>query len=121
MKAVFDTNILVDYLNGISAAKREMARYEEIAISLVVWMEILAGAKNKNEETIIRSFLSRFKVLPIDLPVAERAVKIRRQHKLKLPDAIIWATAEEKGQILVTRNIKDFPKNDVGIRVPYKV
>ena len=121
MKAVFDANILVDYLNGLTAARRELARYEEIAISLVVWMEVLVGAESEEEEAALRSFLSQFKVLPIDLPVAERAVKIRQQHKLRLPDAIIWATAQEKGQILVTRNIKDFPKDDPGIRVPYKV
>jgi predicted nucleic acid-binding protein len=121
MKAVFDTNILVDYLNGIPAASRELDHYEEIAISIVTWMEVLAGAEEAEEEAVIREFLSRFKVQPLEKAVAERAIKIRRQHKLKLPDAIIWATAKELGRILVTRNTKDFPEQDAGIRVPYKV
>jgi predicted nucleic acid-binding protein len=121
MKAVFDTNILVDYLNGISAANHEIERYEEIAISIVTWMEVLAGADDAEEEAVTREFLSRFKIQPLEKAVAERAIKIRRQHKLKLPDAIIWATAKELGRILVTRNTKDFSEKDAGIRVPYKV
>jgi predicted nucleic acid-binding protein len=121
MKAVFDTNILVDYLNGIPAASRELELYEEIAISMVTWMEVLAGADDAEEEAVTRDFLSRFNVRPLDKAVAERAIKIRRQHKLKLPDAIIWATAMEQGRLLVTRNTKDFPETDPGIRVPYRV
>ena len=121
MKAVFDTNILVDYLNGIAAANHEIERYEEIAISIVTWMEVLAGADDAEEEAITREFLSQFKVQPVEKAVAERAIKIRRQHKLKLPDAIIWATAKELGRILVTRNTKDFSEKDAGIRVPYRV
>jgi predicted nucleic acid-binding protein len=121
MKAVFDTNILVDYLNGIPAANREMEHYEEIAISIVTWMEVLAGADDAEEEAVMREFLSRFKIQPVEKAVAERAIKIRRQQKLKLPDAIIWATARELGRILVTRNTKDFSEKDAGIRVPYKI
>ncbi len=121
MKAVFDTNILVDYLNGIPAASRELDQYEEIAVSMVTWMEVLAGADDAEEEAVIREFLSRFKTQPLEKAVAERAIKIRRQHRLKLPDAIIWATAKELGRILVTRNTKAFPEKDAGIRVPYKI
>ena len=121
MKAVFDTNILVDYLNGVAAANHEIERYDEIAISIVTWMEVLAGADDAEEEAITREFLSRFKVQPVEKAVAERATKIRRQHKLKLPDAIIWATAKELGRILVTRNTKDFSEKDAGVRVPYRV
>ena len=121
MKVVFDTNILVDYLNGIPAARNELGQYEEVAISMVTWMEVLAGTEDAAEETITRDFLSQFKIQPLDKTVAERAIKIRRQHKLKLPDAIIWATAMELGQVLVTRNTRDFPKTNPGIRVPYRV
>jgi hypothetical protein len=121
MKAVFDTNILVDYLNGIPAAKRELEHYEEAAISQVTWMEVLAGADDAKEEAVTRDFLAQFDVRPLDKTVAERAIKIRRQHKLKLPDAVIWATAMELGWLLVTRNTKDFPAANPGIRVPYRV
>jgi predicted nucleic acid-binding protein len=51
--------------------------------------------------------------------VAEEAVRIRRQRRLKLPDAIILATARVHGLVLVTRNTKDFDPADPAIRIPY--
>jgi hypothetical protein len=52
--------------------------------------------------------------------VAERAAVNRRRKKIKLPDAIILATAEVAKRQLVTRNVKDFPAGMRGVRVPYK-
>ncbi len=120
MKAVIDTNILIDYLNGSARAKRELDSFEELYISLITWMEILVGAKDE-EESEIREFLRRFRIHPVDSGVAERAVEIRRREKIRLPDAIIWATAQHLGLILVTRNTRDFPTRNPGIRVPYKI
>lgn len=121
VKAVLDTNILIDYLRGFRQARVELDLYEEAAISLITWMEVLCGASSEDEERAIRAFLLRFKVQPVGLAVAERAVRLRRQHKLRLPDAIIWATANDLGRILVTRNTRDFPAQDPGIRVPYQL
>ena len=44
VKALFDTNILIDYLRGIPAAREELDRYETRAISVITWMEVLTGA-----------------------------------------------------------------------------
>jgi len=44
VKALFDTNILIDYLRGIEASRTELDRYEDKAISIVTWMEVLVGA-----------------------------------------------------------------------------
>jgi predicted nucleic acid-binding protein len=121
MNAVMDTNILIDYLNGSSKAKHELDAFETLYISLVSWMEILVGAQEGEEETVVREFLRRFRVHPVDEGVAERAVEIRRKNKIRLPDAIIWATAQQLGILLVTRNTRDFPRNNPGVRVPYQV
>jgi len=121
VNAVVDTNILIDYLNGSPKAKRELDSFETIYISLVSWMEILVGAAEGDEESEIREFLRRFQVHPVDEGVAERAVDIRRKNKIRLPDAIIWATAQHLGVLLVTRNTRDFPGNHPGVRVPYKL
>ena len=121
MKAVVDTNILIDYLNGSSKAKRELESFDELYISLITWMEILVGASEGDEESEVREFLRRFRVHPVDEGIAERAVDIRRHDKIRLPDAIIWATAQQLGILLVTRNTRDFPARHPGIRVPYKI
>ena len=81
----------------------------------------MTGAADEDEESVLRAFLSNFLCLPITREVAERAAMNRRQKKIKLPDAIILATAEVAKWQLVTRNVKDFPAGMGGVRVPYRV
>lgn len=118
MKALFDTNILIDYLNGIEAAKAEINRYPHMTISIVTWMEVMVGAK-PDEEVSIRRFLSRFELIPVSANIAEQAVKIRRNTRIRLPDAIIRASAEVEHALLISRNTKDFPEGEPWVRVPY--
>lgn len=121
MKALFDTNILVDYLNGAPSAREELARYSARLISLLTWMEVLVGCREPGEETTARRFLESFEVIPVDARVAERAVALRRHNRIRLPDAIIWASAQEQNALLVTRNTKDFPAEAPEIRIPYQL
>lgn len=120
VKALFDTNILIDYLNGIENAKTELARYEDKAISIITWMEVQIGTELA-EQAKVDNFLLTFTTLPIDGPISVRAVALRKEYKIKLPDAIIWATAKVDHRLLVTRNTRDFLPSEPGIRVPYLV
>jgi predicted nucleic acid-binding protein len=120
VKVLFDTNILVDYLNAVPQARTELKRYTEKAISIITWMEVMVGA-SQEVETATRGFLAGFALLAVDQRVADGAVDLRRTHRIKLPDAIIWATARAHAMLLVTRNTRDFPGDDPGIRAPYKL
>ncbi len=120
VKALFDTNILLDYLKGVTQAQREIALQKDVAISIVTRMEVLVGVEPAAEPAI-RMFLDTFITVPLDEDVAERAIVLRRKHRLKLADAIIWASAQAQGRIFVTRDMKDFPGDDPGIRMPYKL
>lgn len=120
VSVLFDTNILIDYLNGIEQAKIELDRYSDKAISLITWMEVMVGATPETEG-IIKGFLNGFDNLPVDGQVAELAVVLRKKHKIKLPDAIVWATAQVNRRLLVTRNTKDFSPDEPGVRVPYNI
>lgn len=118
MNALLDTNILIDYLNGLEQARDEIHRYPQPCISPITWMEVMIGASSDDEGTV-RRFLSGFQQIAIDAEVAERAVRIRRDTRVRLPDAIIRASADCAGCLLVTRNSKDFPADDPGVRIPY--
>ncbi|EWY38144.1 twitching motility protein PilT [Skermanella stibiiresistens SB22] len=118
VKALFETTILIDYLNAISQARDELNRYEERAISIITWMEVMVGTEGRLE-TPTRAFLDGFEVIGLDARVAERAVVLRRDRRVKLPDAVIWASAQVNGMLLVTRNSKDFPVDDPSVRMPY--
>lgn len=120
MNALFDTNILIDYLNGIEASRDEIAKYEKICISAITWAEVMTGATAETE-SVTRAFLRQFEVIAIDEPVIESCVKLRRNRKMRMPDALIWATAITRNLLLVTRNTKDFPADLPGVRIPYQV
>lgn len=116
--ALFDTNILIDHLNAVPQADAEIDRYEDRAISVVTWIEVMAGAgAGLVEET--RLYLGGYTIIGLEGRIAEQAVSIRQSRRLKLPDAVIWATAQTTGRLLVTRNTKDFPADEPGVRAPY--
>lgn len=117
--AIIDSNIIIDYLNGQAQAKVELGRHQRPGMSVVTWMEVLIGAKDDAVFAITEDFLRGFELFYVTADIAKASVIIRRERKIKLPDAIIWATALTQNTILVTRNTKDFPKNDPSIRVPY--
>lgn len=118
MKALFDTNILIDFLNGVEHARNELDLYQDKAISVITWMQVQVGAK-PHEQLGIDKFLASFTVLPIDAAVSRQAVALRKGQAIKLPDAIIWATAQVHHRLLVTRNSKDFAPTHPGVRIPY--
>ena len=121
VKAVLDTNILIDYLNGAPQSEKEIERYREPLISVITWMEVMAGAKGTPVELLTRGFLQQFRIEPISMEIAEEAVALRAARKLKLPDAVVLATARVNRCRLVTRNTKDFPASDPTVRVPYRL
>ncbi len=118
-----DANILIDALIGHRPAHVEIRRIVDTGagmwISRMAWIEALS----KGSESIAREareFLERFRMDELDEEIAARAAALRRDRpRLKSPDAIILATAQVRGRILVTRNTKDFPAGMPGIRVPY--
>lgn len=119
----FDSNIVVDALTGYEPARSEIRRATERGtrawVSRMVWIEVLSKGSG---EALRRAevLLSGFGVDEIDAEIADRAASLSRDRpKLKSPDAIILATAMLRGRVLVTRNIKDFPAQMPGIRVPY--
>lgn len=114
----FDSNIVIDWLNDSQAATSELERYPRHRISRIVWTEVLAGEPLESRDKIQR-LIAPFEVVELDPRIAMAAADIRYRMRIKLLDAYIFATAQVNGSILVTRNIKDFPAQMPGIRVPY--
>lgn len=118
---LFDTNILIDYLRGVREAADLLDPIRDRRISVVTWMEVLAGAEDAAEDAVLRDFLGSFRVVGLDTPVAAEAVAVRRRLRVKLPDAIVYASALATGSMLVTRNTKDFPEGSPSVQVPYRL
>jgi predicted nucleic acid-binding protein len=119
----FDANIVIDALAGFSPARAEIQRAVTAGarawISRMAWIEVLS----KGDAAVVRgaqAFMAHFGLDEIDEEIASRAAALRRERpSLKSPDAIILATAQTRGRVLVTRNTRDFPAEMPGIRVPY--
>jgi predicted nucleic acid-binding protein len=124
VKALFDSNILIDALNGIEQAKIELARYADAAISVITWIEV-AVKLTDFEKVAFQVFLDAFPitVLHTNTKLAEGAATIRassfaRPPRIRLPDAIIAATANISGRTVITRNPRDF--GAANVHVPYE-
>lgn len=121
MKAVFDTSILIDHLCGQAQAAASWGSYTDRVISRITFMEVLAGADTTQEEMDARTLLSGFRIVELDGALSERVITLRKSHhkKIKLPDAIIYATAKVETCPLVTRNVKDFGAAAGDVIEPY--
>lgn len=119
LSALFDSTILIDYLNGSQKAQAELHRYQKRFISVIAWVEVMVKV-DPQAEVDTRSFLNRFTVLPLSTQIAERSVILRRD-RLKLPDAMIYATAQVHDLLFVTRNTRDFSEAMPGVRIPYEL
>ena len=108
---LLDTDIFVDHLRG---ARRISPGDDTIAYSVVTRAELMAG--RGTEEDQVTLLLAPFLELHVDRAVAERAGRLSRGSRLRLPDALIAATALEHDRTLVTRNIRDFEGVD-GLRL----
>lgn len=121
LPVVVDSVILIDYLNGIPHARAELARHRAPAISIITRMEVLVGCADAAEVGVVEGFLAGFTTVPLDGAVAAEAVRLRRERRLRLPDAIVYATARCRSAVLVTRNERDFPTAWPDVRIPYRL
>ena len=119
MTGGFDTNIVIDLLSGYPPALAEARNYTEGAISRITWVEVLVGAPDAATQQQWESFLAQFRLVEMDDAVCRDAIVLRKQQRLKLPDALIFASARRHGYLFVTRNTRDFPPGTPGVRVPY--
>ena len=119
MIALFDSNIVIDYLNGIPQAAAELAQYKLAYISPITWIEAQVKAPAGMEDATREAINANFKRIELDDATLLESLALRRTYRLKLPDAMIWASARVNGWQLVTRNTKDFPAHWAGVRVPY--
>ena len=111
---LFDTDVLIWALHGSAKAAREIDADEHRFISAVNYMELMQGARNKREQTLVKQFLSAldFTVLPITEAVSHRATIFIEEYALKsgiqLADALVFATACENSLTLCSANGKHF-------------
>ena len=111
---IFDSDVMIWAFRGNRKALRSIDEADVRSISSVTYMELLQGVRNKVEMREMKRFLSKlsFSTLPITANVSNRAVAILEETALKsdlgVCDALIFATACETGETLLSGNKKHF-------------
>jgi predicted nucleic acid-binding protein len=120
-RLLIDTNIIIYYLAGDSVIKAFLRQHREnLHLSVITKMEVLSYPYENNEDTVVRAFLECFQHLLLDEAIVEQTIMLRRQKKIKLPDAIIAATALKHQLTIVTRNTTDFNIAGLSIINPFE-
>ncbi|MBI9083193.1 MAG: type II toxin-antitoxin system VapC family toxin [Desulfobacterales bacterium] len=111
---LFDTDVLIWALRGHSGAAKAIDRAEERDISVVNYMELIQGARDKGEIRLLRSFLKDlgFSILALSENIGHRASVYLEEYSLKtalcLADALIAATAVDQNRPLLSGNAKHY-------------
>jgi len=101
---VLDSDAVVGFLDrddalhdAADAAIRDLVREQRLLVSVVTYAEVLTGARlGHHDEGQVRGFFAELvsDILPVDTTVADEAAELRSRHKpLRMPDALIFATA----------------------------
>lgn len=109
---VFDSNILIYHLNEVlppdALASVEAWISEGAMISVITRIEVLGYPQTDDQFQQAARLLAYFDEISLHEPIVQRTITLRQQSRIRLPDALIAATALCLGFPLVTRNTHDF-------------
>lgn len=111
---VIDTDVLIWYMKGNEKAQRAIENSKNFFVSVVTYMELVQGMRNKNELNNFRRALHGWnsEILYISEEISVKAMFFVEQHYLshsiQLADALIGATAIAYGLPILTGNDKHY-------------
>jgi len=112
---LIDTDILIDIGNNDTTAKKRILQESQnqlLVVSTVTVMELTVGCRNKSEFQALNRFLEQFRVIAINRKISEQALKLIQDyalsHGLRIPDALIGATAISYDLPLLSKNQRDY-------------
>ena len=101
---LLDTNVCLYLFSGRIVAPLPIGAHY---VSVVTEIELLSFPDiTQHERATIERFLSKVSTVGVDQGVVAHAVELRREHRLRVPDAIIGASALALGAILWTHDAK---------------
>jgi predicted nucleic acid-binding protein len=114
--AVIDSNIMIDFLAGRPEARAVIANIANRHVIVVARAEVLAGTYSAASRAGAVSLFSQCRMIEVGVEIADIAAGFRQATRLKLPDALIAATAAHLGLPLITRGL--YIRNR-SVRIPW--
>ncbi len=98
IKYLLDTCFILGFYNrsdeAIKIIETHKIKYEQCAVSTINRIEVLGFSELDQEDEInLQDILANFTCLNISTEIEQETIRLRKLHKIKLPDAIILATA----------------------------
>ncbi len=114
MAAIFDTDVLIDYLRGLPEARLALDGDRPNSFTSVITVaELYQGVRDGNERMALEALVDELVVLDVDIEIAVSGGLFRQAFKLShgsgLDDCLIAATAERYDLTLKTLNTRHFP------------
>ena len=121
---IFDTDVVIWVFRGHEGAAKLVESAHDRQISIVAYMELIQGVRNRLELKKIKSFLNdhAFQTLPLTENIGHRASVYMEEYTLKtalyMADALIAATAIEHHATLCTANRKHYRAiNELNLKI----
>jgi predicted nucleic acid-binding protein len=106
---ILDSNILIYSIAPDGSKLDPFVRDPAAAVSVLTFVEVLGFHRlNPNDRTALEDLLAEIPLYAVTPPILDMAVRLRRQRRMGLADAVIAATALVHDRPLVTRNSADF-------------
>ena len=119
-RVLLDTNVIILLSKSKIDAKKLSTRYNEFFVSMITYMEIYGfDFKEEKEKRRIDAFFANVELVNISMEIAETVIRYKgeKMRKIKLPDAIILATASLLGAELLSDDWSDFIGIDKSVMV----
>jgi len=117
-KGLLDSNVIIDASKGIVSTQDIVNEYDYLYTSIISYVETQGyNFEDNQEKEIVTQILKSVEIINLNKEIADTAIKYRKQKKIKLPDALILATAKHLNADLLTSDISDFLNIDKSVKL----
>ena len=117
-EALLDSNVFIYISQKQLDFEKLLDKYDNFYTSVISKMEVLGyNFNNQKEKEIVENLFKEIEIINLDDDIVNKVIELRKKKKIKLPDAIVYATALSNELDLITRNIDDFKNIDNSVKV----
>jgi predicted nucleic acid-binding protein len=117
-KGLLDSNVIIDISKGNLSTESIIKDYDYLYTSIISYVETLGYQfTDEEEKELVLEVLKQVEIVDLNKTIAHIAIQYRQRRKIKLPDALVLATAKYLDADLLTSDVADFKNVDSSVRL----